>query len=262
MRLCGAHGGWRNSAWDAVFFLITNHQFNTCHHATFFGQRQKLTRFHVRTLTIRDHHNAIHFRRVKCQRSFLSADQLRSGTFPSERYQRLRSTGQVEGEFVLGSSKWTRILLNNKEAFVHSALVSRSRPSNSARPTATTALRTVSRAPNVNPNQMTTTYYISCASPRQRAQLPAHHLQPGRQLRARRGGRRAATRLRRFSQRQFELAGGEAQQWGGLHPRAPAFPDPTTTSASPTCAACSSTTTATTTSSTGSGQRAGFPTNC
>ena len=74
---------------------------------------------------------------------------------------RVTTTGQVEGEFVLGSSKWTRILLNNKEAFVHSALVSRSGPSNSARPTATTVSRTVSRAPNVNPNQTTTTYYIS-----------------------------------------------------------------------------------------------------
>ena len=74
---------------------------------------------------------------------------------------RITSTGQVEGEFVLGSSKWTRILLNNKEAFVHSALVSRSQPSTLARPTATTASRSVSRAPNVNPNQTTTTYYIS-----------------------------------------------------------------------------------------------------
>ena len=72
----------------------------------------------------------------------------------------ITTTGQVEGEFVLGSSKWTRILLNNKEAFVHSALVSRSRPSNSARPTATTAARTVSRAPAVNPNQATTRYYV------------------------------------------------------------------------------------------------------
>ncbi len=74
---------------------------------------------------------------------------------------RVTTTGQVEGEFVLGSSKWTRILLNNKEAFVHSALVSRSQSSTSARPTATTASRSVSRAPNVSPNQATTTYYIS-----------------------------------------------------------------------------------------------------
>ena len=85
--------------------------------------------------------------------SCATVQSLASGT-------RITSTGQVDGEFVLGSSKWTRILLNNKEAFVHSALVSRSRPSNSAPPTATTALRTVSRAPNVSPNQATTTYYV------------------------------------------------------------------------------------------------------
>ena len=147
MRLCGAHGSWRNSACDAVFFLITNHQFNICHHATLCSKRQELIRFHVRTLTISDHHNAIHFLQVKCQRPFLPANQLCTCAIPSERNQGITTTGQVEGEFVLGSSKWTRILLNNKEAFVHSALVSRSRPSNSARPTATTAARTVSRAP-------------------------------------------------------------------------------------------------------------------
>ncbi len=73
---------------------------------------------------------------------------------------RITSTGQVEGEFVLGSSKWTRILLNNKEAFVHSALVSRIRPSTTARPTATTASRSASRAPAVNPNRATTRYYV------------------------------------------------------------------------------------------------------
>ena len=90
-----------------------------------------------------------------CPRTSCAAVQsLASGT-------RITSTGQVEGEFVLGSSKWTRILLNNKEAFVHSALVSRTRPSTTPRPTATTASRTVSRAPNVSPNQATTTYYIS-----------------------------------------------------------------------------------------------------
>ena len=90
-----------------------------------------------------------------CPRTSCAAVQsLASGTS-------ITTTGQVEGEFVLGSSKWTRILLNNKEAFVHSALVSRSQSSTSARPTATTASRTVSRAPNVSPNQATTTYYIS-----------------------------------------------------------------------------------------------------
>ena len=72
----------------------------------------------------------------------------------------ISTTGQVEGEFVLGSSKWTRILLNNKEAFVHSALVSRIRPSTTARPTATTASRCASRAPAVNPNQATARYYV------------------------------------------------------------------------------------------------------
>ena len=73
---------------------------------------------------------------------------------------RITSTGQVDGEFVLGSSKWTRILLNNKEAFVHSALVSRSQSSTSAGPTATTASRSASRAPAVNINQATTRYYV------------------------------------------------------------------------------------------------------
>ncbi len=89
-----------------------------------------------------------------CPRTSCAAVQsLASGTS-------ITTTGQVEGEFVLGSSKWTRILLNNKVAFVHSALVSRSRPSNSARPTATTAAQTVSRAPAVNPNQATARYYV------------------------------------------------------------------------------------------------------
>ncbi len=89
-----------------------------------------------------------------CPRTSCAAVQsLASGT-------RVTTTGQVDGEFLLGSSKWTRILLNNKEAFVHSALVSRSRPSNSARPTATTASRSIRRAPTVNINQATTTYYV------------------------------------------------------------------------------------------------------
>ena len=150
----------------------------------------------------------------------------------------ISTTGQVEGEFVLGSSKWTRILLNNKEAFVHSALVSRIRPSTTARPTATTASRSASRAPAVNPNQATDPLLRNCAGPRQRAQLPAHHLQPGHQLRARRGGQRVATRHRRIRQRQFELAGGEAQQRGGLHPRAPALPKSATSGTADATAAC------------------------
>ncbi len=40
----------------------------------------------------------------------------------------ISTTGQVEGEFVLGSSNWTRIQLSGQDAFIHSSLVSQTRP--------------------------------------------------------------------------------------------------------------------------------------
>ena len=173
---------------------------------------------------------------------------------PSRAEPGLRTTGQVEGEFVLGSSKWTRILLNNKEAFVHSALVSRSTVINLSAANSHDCLTVSQPCAQCQPEPDDHHLLRDRVSPRQRAQLPAHDLQCGHQLRARRGGQRAAARLRRFSQRQFELAGGEAQQRGGLHPRAPALPDPATTSASTNLRSLHNSTT--TTSSTGSGQRA------
>ena len=159
MRLCGAHGSWRNSACDAVFFLITNHQFNICHtRRSLVNVRSSPASTSARSqsgttttqyISSRSNANIRSCPRTSCA----TVQSLVSGT-------RITSTGQVEGEFVLGSSKWTRILLNNKEAFVHSALVSRIRPSTTARPTATTASRSASRAPAVNPNRATTRYYV------------------------------------------------------------------------------------------------------